>query len=131
MARTSALGHWLKSSKGKGKQRVASGDVHAAGTASGQETDVMGVKKVKRDGHIWVVRGGIWIGVLALTAGVNSAGKPFVAISPLISVFSMSSQAQFLTGEYPSTVFGLAGLSQALWSRRVLWHLPGIRGRTM
>ena len=76
MARTSALGHFLKSSKGKGKQRVASG-THVAGKVSGQETGVMGVKKVKRDGQIWMVRGGIWIVALGLSAGVNSASKPF------------------------------------------------------
>jgi hypothetical protein len=78
MARTSALGHWLKSSKGKGKQRVASGDVHAAGKGASQESGVMGVKKVKRDGQIWRVRGCIWIGALGLSVGVGLAGKPCV-----------------------------------------------------
>ena len=78
MARTSALGHWLKSSKGKGKQRVASGDVHAVVKGS-QETGVIGVKKVKRDGQIWMVRGGIWIGALGLSVGVDLAGKHFIA----------------------------------------------------
>jgi hypothetical protein len=75
MARTSALGHWLKSSKGKGKQRVASGDVHAAGQGASQESGVMGVKKVKRDGQIWRVRGCIWISALGLSVGVGLAGK--------------------------------------------------------
>lgn len=79
MARTSALGHWLKSSKGKGKQRAASGGVHAAGKESRQETGVMGVKKVKRDGQIWVLRGSVWMGALGLSVGVGSAGKPPVA----------------------------------------------------
>lgn len=77
MARTSALGHWLKSSKGKGKQRVASGDVHAAGKGGIQGIDVMGVKRVKRDGQIWMVRAGIWIGALGLGVGVDLAGKFF------------------------------------------------------
>ena len=78
MARTSALGHWLKSSKGKGKQRAASGGVHVAGEESSQVTGVTGVNKVKRDGQIWVVRGGIWTGALGLSVGVDLAGKPFV-----------------------------------------------------
>jgi hypothetical protein len=78
MARTSALGHWLKSSKGKGKQRVASGDVRVVGKGSSQEVGVMDVKKVKRDGQIWVVRGAIWIAALGLSVGVDTAGKPFV-----------------------------------------------------
>ena len=75
MARTSALGHWLKSSKGKGKQRVASGDLHAVGNGSGQASGVMGVKKVKRAGQIWGVRGVIWIGTFGVAVGVNLAGK--------------------------------------------------------
>ena len=75
MARTSALGHWLKSSKGKGKERVASGDVHIVGKGRGQETSVMGVKKVKRDGQIWMARGGVWIAALVLSVGVDVAGK--------------------------------------------------------
>ena len=78
MARTSALGYWLKSSKGKGKQRVASGDSFTVLKGSGQETSVMGVKKVKRDGQIWMVRGGVWIAALGLSVGVDVAGKPFV-----------------------------------------------------
>ena len=77
MARTSALGHWLKSSKGKGKQRVASVEVHASGKGGGQESGVMGVKKVKRDGQIWRARGCIWVGALGLGIGVDSAGMPF------------------------------------------------------
>jgi hypothetical protein len=79
MARTSALGHWLKSSKGKGRQRAASGGVHATGKAITQKTRVIGVKKVKRDGQIWMVRGGIWFGALGLSVGVDLAGEPFVA----------------------------------------------------
>ena len=75
MARTSALGHWLKSSRGKGKQRAASGGTHAAGKDGSQETGVMGVKKVKRDGQIWIARGGIWIGALGLSVGVDLAGE--------------------------------------------------------
>lgn len=82
MARTSALGHWLKSSKGKGKQRVTSGGVRTAGKGAGQETAVMGVKDVKRDGQIWMVRGGIWIGALWLSVGVDLACKPFAVESP-------------------------------------------------
>ena len=74
MARTSALGYWLKSSKGKGKQRVASVDVHATGKGGGQESGVMGVKKAKRDGQIWRVRGCVWTGTLGLFMGVNLAG---------------------------------------------------------
>lgn len=77
MARTSALGHWLKSSKGKGKQRVASGDIHAAKGGS-QENDVMGVKKVKRHGQIWMARAGIWICGLGLGVGVDLAGELFM-----------------------------------------------------
>ena len=83
MARTSALGHWLKSSRSKGKQRVASGDIYTAGKRGGQETGVMGVKKVKRDSKIWLVRGGIWIGALGLSIGVDLVGKsPVVEILP-------------------------------------------------
>lgn len=82
MARTSALGHWLKSSKGKGKQRVASGGVHAAGKGDSQETGVMGVKSMKRGGQIWMVRGGIWVGALGLSVGVDLAGKPFAVKIP-------------------------------------------------
>jgi len=82
MARTSALGHWLKSSRGKGKQRVASGAVHAAAKGGGQETGVIGVKKVKRDGQIWMVRGGIWIGALGLSVGVDLAGKSLAVETP-------------------------------------------------
>ena len=79
MARTSALGHWLKSSKGKDRQRTASGVIHAAGKEGSQETGVMGVKKVKRGSQIWMVRGGIWICAFGLSVGVDLAGKPFVA----------------------------------------------------
>ena len=82
MARTSALGHWLKSSKGKGKQRVASGGMHTARKGDGQETRVMGVKNVKRGGQIWMMRGGIWIGALGLSVGVALAGKPFAVGIP-------------------------------------------------
>jgi len=78
MARTSALGHWLKSSKGKGKQHMTSGDAHAAGKGGGQKTSVTGVKKVKRDTQIWMVRGSIWIGALGLSVGVDLAGKRLV-----------------------------------------------------
>ena len=80
MARTSALGHWLKSSKGRGKQRVASGDVHVTGKGGGRERGVMGVKKVKRDGQIWTVRGGLWISALGLGVGVDLAGESLVQI---------------------------------------------------
>lgn len=73
MARTSALGHWLKSSKGKGKERVASGDSHTFRKGAG----VVGVKKAKRDGQIWIVRGSVWIAALGLSVGVDVAGKPF------------------------------------------------------
>lgn len=79
MARTSALGHWLKSSKGKGKQRVTSMEIHATGKGGGQESGVMGVKKAKRDGQIWRVRGCIWIGALGLGVGVDFAGKYLAA----------------------------------------------------
>lgn len=82
MARTSALGYWLKSSKGKGKQNVASGSVHGAGKGGSQETGVIGVKKVRRDGQIWMVRGGVWTGALGLSVGVDLAGKPFVVGFP-------------------------------------------------
>ncbi|KAF9651998.1 hypothetical protein BDM02DRAFT_3090013 [Thelephora ganbajun] len=88
MARTSALGHWLKSSKGKGKQRVASGGMHAVGKGSSQETGVMGVKKAKRDGEIWMVRGGIWIGTLGLSIGVDSAGSIFGWRIPVDSIWA-------------------------------------------
>jgi hypothetical protein len=80
MARTSALGHWLKSSKGKGKERVASGDIHAIGKGRSWETSVMGVKKVKRDGQIWMVRGGVWIAALVLSVGVDAAGEAFTIV---------------------------------------------------
>ena len=87
MARTSALGHWLKSSKGKGKQRMASGDVHVAGKGKGHETGVMGVKKVKRDGQIWMVRGGIWTAALGFSIAIDVAGKPFTEmINPCLRV---------------------------------------------
>jgi hypothetical protein len=79
MARTSALGHWLKSSKGKGKTtcRKRWRPCHREGIT--QKTRVIGVKKVKRDGQIWMVRGGIWFGALGLSVGVDLAGEPFVA----------------------------------------------------
>jgi hypothetical protein len=77
MARTSALGHWLKSSKGKGKDRVANTNFPAVGQGRGQEPSVMGVKKVKRDGQIWATRGGVWIVTLGLSVGVDVAGMPF------------------------------------------------------
>ena len=72
----------MKSSKGKGKQRVASVDVHASGKGGRQESGVIGVKKVKRDGLIWRVRGCIWIGTLGLSVGVDSAGESFVEHHP-------------------------------------------------
>jgi len=82
MARTSALGHWLKSSKGKGKQRVASVDAHATGKGGSHESGVMGVKKVKRDGQMWRVRGSIWTGALGLGVGVDLAGTFLMKILP-------------------------------------------------
>lgn len=88
MARTSALGHWLKSSKGKGKQRVASGDAHAVGKAGGQETSVMGVKRSKTDGQIWVVRGGVWVAALGLSVSVDVAGSIFDWRIPVDSVWA-------------------------------------------
>ena len=77
MARTSALGHWLKSSKGKGKERVASGDSHTVRKWSGRDTSVMGVKKVKRDGQIWILRGGVWSVSLLSSVGLDVAGQAF------------------------------------------------------
>jgi hypothetical protein len=77
MARTSALGHWLKSSKGKGKERVASGDSHAVREGSGRDISVIGVKKAKRDGRIWMLRGGVWVAALGLSLGVDVAGETF------------------------------------------------------
>lgn len=79
MARTSALGHWLKSSKGKGKERVASGDAHVVRKGGGQETGVMGVKRSKADGRIWVVRGGVWVAALGLSVSVDVAGEASLA----------------------------------------------------
>jgi len=43
----------------------------------------MGVKKVKRDGQIWSVRGGIWVGALGLSVGVDFAGEPLTGFFPL------------------------------------------------
>ena len=90
MARTSALGHWLKSSKGKGKQRVASGGVHTAGKEAVQGSRVMAVKDVKRDGQIWMVRGGVWIGALWLSVGVDLACKPFAVEIPSFKIHGIS-----------------------------------------
>lgn len=75
MARTSALGYWLKSSKGKGKERVASGDSHFIRKRAGKDASVMGVKEVKWNGRIWMVRGGVWVAALGLSAGVDIMGE--------------------------------------------------------
>lgn len=77
MARTSALGYWLKSSRGKGKGRVTSGASHTVRKGTGQETSVMGVKRVMRDSQIWMVRGGVWFAALGLSVGVHASGKIF------------------------------------------------------
>ena len=130
MARTSALGHWLKSSKGKGKQRVASGDAHAVGKGGSQGCDVMGVKKVKRDGQIWTARAGIWTGALGLSVAVDLTGNPFVVKISFASRLILHLQARFSTGQYPSITSGLARSSQAWWLHRVLWCSPGTPGRT-
>ena len=75
MARTSALGHWLKFSKGKGKERVANGDLYSSGKGKSRSTTVMGVKKVKRNVQIWLLRGGIWITALGVSLGVDVVGQ--------------------------------------------------------
>ena len=77
MARTSALGRWLKSSKGKGKDRVASADSFPFRNGSRQESSVTGVKKVKRDGQIWMLRAGVWITAFGLSVGVDVSGNLF------------------------------------------------------
>ena len=75
---------------------MASGDMHTAGKRGSQQTGVMGVKKVKRDSKIWVVRGGIWIGALGLSIGVDLVGKsPVVGILPRFQEVHLISAHRF------------------------------------
>lgn len=65
MARTKALGGWLKQSKGKEKQRKVS--------ASGKDREKLGVQLVA-----WRVRGCLWALTLLLAIVGNCTGKTFM-----------------------------------------------------
>ena len=73
MARTKALGGWLKRTKGKEKERKVSG--------SNKQRDNLSVELVA-----WRLRGGLWCATLAMALAGNAAGRslPPVELSSLI-----------------------------------------------
>lgn len=64
MARTKALGGWLKQSKGKEKQRKVSG--------SGKQREKLGVQLAA-----WRIRGCLWALTLVIAVAGNSTGEQF------------------------------------------------------
>lgn len=73
MARTKALGGWLKQSKGKEKQRKISG--------SGKQREKLGA-------HLfaWKVRGCLWMLSLLIAIAGNSIGKCFAFLFAIIII---------------------------------------------
>ncbi|KDQ63445.1 hypothetical protein JAAARDRAFT_120821 [Jaapia argillacea MUCL 33604] len=85
MARTSALGGWLKESKGKGKQRQTS-VVPDEG------------EKVKRELTFWRVRGGLWVFSLATVMICDTSVAlgyripfPITLFQPILPIISVAS----------------------------------------
>lgn len=76
MARTKALGGWLKQSKGKEKQRKVSG--------SSKQREKLGVQLAA-----WKIRGCLWVFTLLVGIAGNSSGEYFCHGHPVRRLTSM------------------------------------------
>lgn len=102
MARTKALGGWLKESKGKERQRLISG--------SGKDRERLGLQLA-----IWRVRGALWWTTLLCVLVTHAAGGSncFIRWIPLISPPSDSRLrfSRFACSSHPCTPYFLSFLS--------------------